>query len=119
MVSHLGPSLRHGCPVPLGVPETHWILRRNPPSPLKLSQVVLRNQNQSQNFLQVRLAQNPNHHSLLIQDLLLGAEVKGLATFHHLPELLPQLPKLHLSQLLFFLLRRFLGSFGVFSPDLL
>lgn len=62
------------------------------------------------------LSTKPNHHSLLIQDLLLRAEVKGLPTCHHLPELLPQLPKLDLSQLLFSLLQMFLGSFGVFSP---
>lgn len=101
----------------LGVPDTQWILRISPPCPLKLSQAVLRLGSEvgpwskapgvgkpRETFSQVHLRQNPNHHSLLSQDLLLGAEVKGLPTFHHLPELLPQLPKLHLSQLLFFLL---------------
>lgn len=60
-----------------------------------------------------------DHHLLLVRDLPLGAEVKGLPTVHHLPELLPQLPKLPLSQLLFGLLWRFLGTFRVFSPVLL
>lgn len=45
-----------------------------------------------------------DHHLLLVRDLLLGAEVKGLPTVHHLPELLPQLPKLPLNQLPFGLL---------------
>lgn len=75
--------------------------------------------NQIQSFLQVHSVQNSDHHLLLVGDLLLGAEVKGLATFHHLPELLPQLPKLSLSQLLFDLLRRFLDGFRAFSPVLL
>lgn len=50
------------------------------------------------------LSTNSNHHLQLVHDLLLGVEVKGLPTCHHLPELLLQLPKFHLSQLLFDLL---------------
>lgn len=60
--------------------------------------------NQTQNFLQVRSVQNSDHHLLLVLYLLLGAEVKGLPTLYHLPELLPQLPKFRLGQLLFRLL---------------
>lgn len=55
-------------------------------------------------FSPTSLSANSNHHLLLVHDLLLGVEVKGLPTCHHLPELLPQLSKFHLSQLLFDLL---------------
>lgn len=58
-------------------------------------------------------------HSLLAGELLLVAEVEGLATLHHFSELLPKLPKLGLRQLLLGLLGRFRRSFRSFSLVLL